>query len=115
MNFHSWLLTAWMNLLSWFGVEEQKLASFLYPVFKDAKDIVVKDLMADIIGGLPIVAAALSGGIPAALIAAEQYVLPILEKQGLQLAQTTLNIIYNALVAQAQESVKMAEPPAPVA
>ncbi len=101
----SFLSTAWMNLLSWFGVEEQKLASFLFPILKDAKTVVQKDLLNDIIGGLPIVVAALSGGIPAALLAAQQYIVPLLEAQGVALATTTVNALANGLVAQAQASL----------
>lgn len=105
-NFSDWLKTAWLNLLSWFGMEEQKLASFLYPFFKDAVTVVKKDLLHDIIDGIPVVLAALtSGGVAAALVAAEQFIIPLLEKQGVALAQTTINTLSNALVAQAQAAV----------
>ncbi len=105
MSFHEWLHDAWQNLLSWFGVEEQKLASFLYPVFMDAKSMVEKNILQDVIDGVPLVVAALSGGIPAALLAAEAFIVPLLEKQGMALAQTTVNTLANALVAQAQASL----------
>lgn len=105
MTFPTWLKTAWTGLLGWFSVEQQKLASFLYPVFQDAVTIVKNDLLADIIDGVPVVAAALAGGIPAALEAAEGFIIPVLEKQGVALAETTLNVLKNALVAQAQASL----------
>lgn len=108
-DFSTWLKTAWTDLLSWFSTEEQKLASFFYPIFQDGVQIVKKDLLTDVIDGVPIVAAALSGnGIAAGLAAAEAYILPILEKQGLALAQTTINTLANALVAQAQVSLPAA-------
>lgn len=110
-TFTEWLHTAWQNLLSWFGVEEQKLASFMYPIFKDAKSLIQKDVLKDIIAGVPVVAGALTGGIPAALAAAEQFLLPILTQQGIELEQTTINALSNSLVAQAQASLP-AEPPA---
>lgn len=103
--FTKFLLTAWHDLLSWFGVEEQKIASFLYPIFKDAVQIVKKDVWADIIAGVPVVAAAITGGIPSALVAAEQFIVPLLVKQGIELKQTTLNALSNALVAQAQAAI----------
>lgn len=109
MHFHDWLKTAWLNLFSWFGLEEQKIASFLYPIFQDAKTLVHKDLLNDIIAGVPVVVAALAGGIPAALTAAEEFLLPVLAKQGVELEQTTVNTLSNALVAQAQVSVAKAE------
>lgn len=105
MNFSTWLKTAWTDLLSWFSTEEQKIASFLYPVFQDAKTLVEKDLLGDIIDGIPIVTAALPAGIPAAIAAATGYLLPLLEKQGVTLAETTTNTIANALVAQAQAAL----------
>lgn len=105
MTFPAWLKTAWTGLLGWFSVEQQKLASFLYPVFQDAVILIKNDLLADIIDGVPVVAAALGGGIPAALEAAEGFILPVLEKQGVTLATTTLAVIKNALVAQAQASL----------
>lgn len=112
MTFHDWLKTAWTNLLSWFGVEEQKLASFFYPVFQDAKILVQKDVLSDIIGGVPVVVAALEGGIPAALTAAEQFIVPLLEKQGIAVAQTTVNTLANGLVTQAQASLNAITVPA---
>lgn len=108
MNFETWLQTAWTDFLSWFGVEEQKLTSFFYPILKDAKVVIEKDLWSDIVAGVPVVSAALAGGLPAALTAAEQYILPLLAKQSVTLAQTTLNTLYNALVAQAQASLATA-------
>lgn len=111
MKFHEWLTTAWTNLLSWFGVKEQKIASFLYPLFQDAKQLVEKDLWTDIIGGVPVVAAALVGvadpaaALSAGLAAAGGYLLPLLEKQSVTLAQTTINTLSNSLVAQAQASL----------
>lgn len=104
-SFHLWLVSAWTNLLSWFGVEEQQLASFLYPVLKDAKQLIEHDLLKDIIAGVPVVASALAGGIPAALAAAEQFILPLLTAQGLELEQTTVSVLSNSLVAQAQASL----------
>lgn len=109
MAFKDWLKTAWTDLLSWFSTEEQKVASFLYPIFQDAKVIAKKDLLQDVIEGLPIVIAALSGGIPAAITAAEGYIIPLLEKQGIQLATTTVNTLANALVAQAQAALAKQE------
>lgn len=108
MAFHEWLTSAWTNLLQWFGIEEQKLASFLYPILKDAKMVVEKDLLNDVIGGIPIVVVALSGGFAAALVAAEEYILPLIEAQGIALAQTTINALANGLVAQAQASLATA-------
>jgi hypothetical protein len=106
MSFHEWLVTAWQNLLSWFGVEEQKLASLMYPIFKDAKSLIQKDLLKDIIAGLPIITAALAGnGVSAAIIAAEQFIVPLLTQQGIELATTTINTLANVLVAQAQASL----------
>ena len=105
-NFHQWLITAWHDLLSWFGVEEQKLASFMYPIYKDAKSLIQKDLLKDIIAGVPIVAAALTGnGFSAALTAAEGFLIPMLTTQGIELATTTINTLANSLVAQAQASL----------
>jgi hypothetical protein len=108
-KFTEWLKNAWTDFLSWFGVEEQRIASLLYPIFKDAKQLVENDLWHDVIEGVPIVAAALTGatgGLPAALAiglkAAEEFLLPLLEAQGVKLAQTTINSLSNALVAQAQ-------------
>lgn len=105
MNFHTWLKEQWTSLLSWFGVEEQKLASFLYPTFQSLKQIVEKDLLKDIIDGVPVIVAALGGGIPAALVAAEQFIVPVLTAQGIELAQTEINVLSNGLVKQAQEAV----------
>lgn len=103
MAFHDWLQTAWTNLLSWFGVEEQKFASFLYPAFQNVKALVKKDLLPDVIALIPAVQAVLTGsGLPAALTLAESLLLPVLQKQGVELAQTTINIISNGLVEQAQ-------------
>lgn len=110
MVFHEWLHNAWQNLLSWFGVEEQKFASFLYPIFKDVKQVIEKDLLKDVIDGVPVVAAALMDGIPAALVAAEQFIVPLLESQGLALAKTTIGALANALVAQAQASLPTEAP-----
>lgn len=105
-KFKEWLKTAWTDFLSWFGVEEQKIASLLYPIFQDLKQLVEKNLWHDIIEGVPVVAAAMTGNIPEALAlglkAAEDFILPLLEKQGVTLAQTTINSLANALVAQAQ-------------
>lgn len=105
-NFSDWVKTAWTNLLSWFGVEEQKAASFLYPIFQDIKALVKKDILHDIADGIPVVVIALtSGGIPAAIEAAIAYILPVLEAQSAEIAQTSINTLANALVAQAQASV----------
>lgn len=105
MDFGDWLKTAWTDLLHWFGVEEQKLASFLYPIFQDAKDAVVSDVLHAVIDSIPAIILALGNGLPAGLVAAEQAILPVLEQKGLQLAQTTINTLANALVAQAQASL----------
>lgn len=111
-KFTDWLKGAWGNLLSWFGVEEQRIASLLYPIFQDAKQLVERDLLHDIIEGVPIVAAALTGatgGVSEAVVlglkAAEEFLLPLLAKQGVTLAATTVNSLSNALVAQAQEGL----------
>ncbi len=110
--FHVWLANAWLNLLSWFGVEEQKIASFLYPVFQDAKQLIGKDLLKDIIAGVPVVATALAGGLPAGLLAAENFIVPLLATQGVELAATTINVMANALVSQAQASLDKPTVPA---
>ncbi len=104
-SFHDWVKTAWTNLLTWFGLEEQKVASFLYPIFQDAKTLVKDDLLKDIIDGIPVIATALGGGYAAALAAATQFILPVLEKQGKQLADETIGTLANALVAQAKASI----------
>ena len=105
-SFTLWLHTAWLDLLSWFGVEAQKLASFLYPTFKNTRDLIKKDFLVDVIALVPAVAAAiLSGGLSAALELAESLLLPLLAKQGIELAQTDINILSNGLVAQAQASL----------
>lgn len=104
-TFHAWLVTAWTNLLSWFGLEEQKLASFLYPIFQSTKTLIKNDFLTDVIAGVPVVAAALTEGPAAALAAAEGVILPLLEKQGVTLATTDIEILKNALVAQAQASL----------
>jgi hypothetical protein len=104
-TFHVWLVTAWTNLLSWFGVTEQKVASFLYPIFQDAKQIVEKDLLKDIIAGIPVVASAIAGGPEAALAAAETFLLPLLKAQGVELENTTVQVLKAGLVAQAQASL----------
>jgi len=104
-SFHVWLVTAWTNLLSWFGVTEQKVASFLYPIFQDAKQLVEKDLLKDIIAGVPAVASAIAGGPAAALSAAEAFLLPLLKEQGVELEETTVQVIKAGLVAQAQASL----------
>ena len=105
MAFHDWVKTAWTDLLHWFGVEEQKLASFMYPIYQDAKQVVEKDLLKDIIDGVPVVASALSGGYGAALTAAEEFIVPLLTAQGITLAKETLATLSNALVGQAQKSL----------
>lgn len=105
MAFHVWLTTAWTNLLSWFGVEQQKLASFLYPVFNNTKALIKKDFLTDVIALIPAVETALTGGYAAALAEAEALLAPLLAKQGAELSQTDLAIIQNGLVAQAQASV----------
>lgn len=105
MSFSSWLKTQWTSFLNWFGLEEQKLSSFLYPIFQDAKVIIAKDALQDVIDGVPVVAAALSGGTGAAVAAATAFIIPVLEKQGVQLAETTVNVLANALVAQAKASL----------
>jgi hypothetical protein len=111
-NFTTWLHTAWTDLLSWFGTKAQKVASFLYPIFQDAEQLVEKDLLKDIINGIPVVAAALTGGFPAALAAAEAFVLPLLKAQGVELGQATVGVLTHALVAQAQASLDAAAPAA---
>lgn len=108
MNFHDWLKTAWTDLLHWFGVEEQKIASLMYPIFQDAKTLAEKDLLKDVIDGVPIVVAALSGGYAAALAAAEEYIVPILTAQGIELAKHTIGALSNALVGQAQVALDKA-------
>jgi hypothetical protein len=112
----AWLKTVWTTILSWFGVEEQKFASFLYPIFQDAKQLVEKDLLSDIIDGIPTIVTALTtGGIPAAITAATAFILSTVEKQGVTLAETTVNTLSNALVAQAQAALSAAVPePVPV-
>jgi len=104
-SFHVWLVTAWTNLLSWFGVTEQKVASFLYPIFQDAKQLVEKDLLKDIIAGVPVIASAIAGGPAAALAAAEAFLLPLLKAQGVELETTTVEVLKAGLVAQAQASL----------
>lgn len=108
-NFSEWLKTAWTDFLTWFDTEEQQIASFLYPIFQDAKVLVQEDLLGDIIDGVPIVAAAITGAtgtlpeiLTIAETAAKDFLLPLLEKQGVTLEQTTVNTLANALVAQAQ-------------
>lgn len=110
MEFHNWLKGLWTNVLSWFGVEEQKLSSFLYPIYKDAKVLLKKDLLDAIIDGVPVVTAAITGAAPAEMLAAglkaaEDYILPLLEKEGLALAKTTIGALSNGLVAQAQQAI----------
>ena len=111
--FHEWLVGAWTNLLSWFGVEEQKLASFLYPVFLNTKALIKNDFLTDVIALVPAVAEALTGGgVAAAITAAEGLLMPLIEKQGATLGQTDINILSNALVAQAQTSLTAVAPAA---
>jgi len=104
MDFSTWLKTAWTNLLSWFGVEEQKLASFLYPVFQNTKTLIKNDFLTDVIALVPAVESVLTGGYAVALAEAGTLLTPLLAKQGAQLGETDIAIIQNALVAQAQAS-----------
>lgn len=108
MDFTKWLHNSWTNLLSWFGVEAQKLASFLYPVFSSTSSLIKNDFLTDVIALVPAVAEVLKGGdIEAALSEAKNLLLPLIEKQGKELAQTDINIISNGIVAQAQASLNV--------
>lgn len=112
-KFTAWVKTAWTDFLSWFSIEEQKFASFLYPVFSDVAQLAEKDGLQDIIAGIPIVAEALTGnGAAAALTAAEDFVKTTVEAQGVTLADTTIGVISNALVAQAQAGLTATATPA---
>lgn len=100
-------LTLWfkseLNLfLDWFGLAESKVTTFAKPIITTVAKQITDNLWADIEGGIPIVVAALTEGIPAALIAAEQYILPLLKTQGIELEQLALNLLSSSLVAQAQ-------------
>lgn len=60
MSFDSFVLwlknVAWLNLLSWFGTEAQRVASFLYPVLKKSDTLVKSGALDDIISLVPRVA-----------------------------------------------------------
>lgn len=102
MSLSTWFKSELNVFLAWFGVEESKVVTFAKPLVSALAKVITDDLWADIEGGIPVAAAALVGGIPAAITAAEQYIFPLLEKQGIQLEQTALNLISNSLVAHAQ-------------
>lgn len=105
-SFTTWLQTAYVNLLSWFGLETQKVASFLYPILKDAEQLVEKDILKDIIAGVPQVATVFeSGGLAAAEIEALAYITSVIAPHAIDIAKTTLNAVVAALVAQAQASL----------
>lgn len=105
MSLSTWFKGELNMFLNWFGVEESKVVTWAKPLISDIAKVIKDDLWTDIEGGIPVVAAALVGGIPAALAAAEQYILPLLEKQSIQLEQIALNLLSNSLVAHAQASV----------
>lgn len=111
-GFTSWLKSCYITLLSWFGVEAQKIASFLYPIFQDAEKIVKSDIMGDLIDLIPAVATAMTGAggltveaVEVGLTAAKELLLPLLEKQGVELASETINTLANGLVAQAKIAI----------
>lgn len=104
MSLSTWFKSELNVFLAWFGVEESKVVTFAKPIVQAIGKVITDDIWADIEGGIPVVVGALTGGIPAALAAAEAYLLPILEKQGLQLEQIAINLLANSLVAQAQLS-----------
>lgn len=101
MSLSTWFKSELNIFLAWFGVEESKVVTFAKPIVTAVGKAITDDLWADIEAGIPVVASALTGGIPAALAAAEAFLLPVLEKQGVALEQTALNLITNSLVAQA--------------
>lgn len=105
MHFTDWLKKAWQDFLVWFGVEEQKLASFLYPIFQDAKPLIAKDILPLLINLIPVVVAALTNGYSEALAVAEANILPLLKADGIELKQATLSALAHGLVAQAQHAV----------
>lgn len=108
MSLSTWFKSELNVFLAWFGVEESKVVTFARPIIQTIGKAVTDDLWADIEGGIPVVGTALLGGVPAALTAAEEYILPLLAKQGIQLEQLALNLLSNSLVAQAQIATPVA-------
>lgn len=108
MSLSTWFKSELNVFLAWFGVEESKVVTFAKPIVESLAKAMTDDLWADIEGGIPVALAALPGGITAAIAAAESYLLPLLATQGLQLEQLAINLLANAIVAQAQLSAPAA-------
>lgn len=105
-SFKTFLSTAWVNALSWFSIEEQKLASFCYPFFKALKSSVSKDLLEKAIVFVPQIAAAYaSGGYTYALSIAQSVLWPLLIAEGTVIEQAVFAQLSNALVSQAQDAL----------
>lgn len=87
---------------AWLVSDEAKVEKLLAKTFASLLPLVKSDALSDLESGVPVVVAALVGGVPAALSAAEAWLLPKLEAQGVTLEQTALTALANELVAKAQ-------------
>lgn len=109
MNLSTWFSGAISTIENWAKTSIAKISTFLSPFLKDIEPYIEKDVIAIVQNGLPIVIAALGvnpvGNLPAALTAAEAYIVPALKAEGITLYQTSVNILTNMLAARAQISL----------
>lgn len=106
MNLSTWFSATISTIENWAKTSIAKISTFLSPFLKDIEPYIEKDVIAIVQNGLPIVIAALAGNpvgnLPAALAAAEAYIIPALKAEGIVLYQTSVNILSNMLAARAQ-------------
>lgn len=113
MNIIKWAKAETSEFITWEKQEVNEVSTFLSPFLKNIKSELKRDLLIIAKNALPAVLAALGdnpfGNLALGLAAAEKAIFPALQKEGIVLFQTTLNIIYNGLVGYAQ-SVAPASP-----
>lgn len=118
MKLSQWFAAEESILKDWATKEINQITTYLSPFLHDIKPTIEKDLIAILKNGLPIVLTALGtnpvGNLSLGLKAAETYIVPALEAEGIKLYQTTINILTNSLTAQAQVQLVATLPPAPV-
>lgn len=106
MNLSIWFAPTISAIETWAKAFIAKVTTFLSPFLKDIEPHLEKDIIAIVQNGLPIVITALAGNpvgnLPAALVAAEAYIVPALKAEGIVLFQTSINILSNMLAARAQ-------------
>lgn len=110
-TFYVWLtVAAWQDAMSWFGTNQQKLASFLYNTLKKSDQIVKSGVYEDVLRLVPEIAVDVkTKDYPELFDDVKALVKDILKVRDIILDKTDIAILTNGVIQQATIAATVAE------